>query len=157
MSKKRNIIGIFSLCIVLFGGNCLIVSATKDAKMAEQDYIAEYTEFTDIPACIRSESGVVLYLTTIERIDGIYRTVYQDESAVQGSDDSSAAPCVIVTVEKEIVNTYSKYEDIPEHVSYQEYHDDFETWINGTLDLEKAELKGSHWWATYKGTLFGNK
>lgn len=150
MKSKRNSIVTSGLCIALILGNCLAVSANAKNK----NITVEYAEYADIQESVQSESGETVVLTYVEKAGSIYQAVYQDADAIEGSDDSGAAPLAVVTIEKTVVKTYASFDDIPTSIYYTEYT--LDAWYGGYLSLQEAEKTGSIWHATYSGDLAGN-
>lgn len=151
MESRKNLVIISGLCVALIFGNCLAVSAnTQNEKIA-----VEYAEYDDIQESYQPESGKAMVLTYVEKVGGIYQAVYQDASITE--EDPGAAPQTEVSIEKTLVKPYSSFEEIEETLYYEEYVNEFGTWMKGYLSLEKAEKVGSFWYATYSGTLVGSK
>lgn len=150
MKSKRKWIVTSGLCIALILGNCLAVSANAKNK----NITVEYEEYADIQESVQSESGETVILTYVEKVGSVYQAVYQDADAIEGSDDSGAAPLAVVTIEKTVVNTYASFDDIPTSIYYKEYT--LDTWFRGDLFLQKVEKIGSIWHATFSGNLVGN-
>lgn len=150
MESRKNLVIISGLCIALIFGNCLAVSAnTQSEKIA-----VEYAEYDDIQESFQLESGKVMVLTYVEKAGSIYQAVYQDACIIE--EDPGGTPQSEVSIEKTLVKPYSSFDEIEETLYYEEYIDDFGTWMKGYLSLEKAEKVGSFWYATYSGTLVGS-
>ncbi len=150
MKIRKNPVMISGLCIALIFGNCLAVSAhTKNEKIT-----VEYAEFDEIQESVPSESGKAAVLTYVEKVGGIYQAIYQDASTME--EDPGATPQTEVSIEKTVVKPYSSFDEMEETLYYEQYVDDFNTWMDGYLSLDKAEKVGSFWYATYSGTLVGS-
>ena len=154
MRYKKNLVIALGLCMVFIFGNCLNVSA--NAKSERSGIMVEYAEYADVQESIPSESGETVYLTAVEKVDGIYRAVYQDAASIRDSGDSAGSPQTAVSTEKKVVSIYFDFDDISETIYYEEYADGFNTWMNGCLSLQKAEKTSAYWYATYEGLLTGN-
>ena len=154
MCFKKNLVIVLGLCAAFVFGSCLEVNA--GAKSEGSGIMVEYAEYADVQESILSESGETVFLTAVEKVDGIYQAVYQDAASIRDSGDSAVSPQMVVSTEKTVVNTYSNFEDIPEMIYYEEYVNGFNTWMHGYLHVKKTELIGSYWHATYEGKLTGS-
>ena len=79
---------------------------------------------------------------------------FGDANTVQA--DTGAAPCIIVSYEKEVRRQYAFFDSIPEHISYSEYSEEWHGYFSGTLWLDHyIDTADGYWFAWYYGTLTG--
>lgn len=149
--KHKLIIAIFTLSISFVLSNSFEIEAHADGK----NTTIEYEDRSNILENIQTENGVSMSLSSVEQNGGIYQAVYCSSDAFQKPSEQSISPHIIVSSEKKVIKTYSTFDEIPSSISYEEYNNNYNIWMSGTLFLKKAERLGSGWTATYEGTLMG--
>lgn len=148
MRQKKLLVVTLVLSVLVIFNNGLGVNAAEDS--------VKYDNYKDISVTIQSETGDTMYLSSVEKIGDAYQAIYQDTDTLQTSANSPESARIIVHVEKEVTKDYISFDAIPTSIYYEEYNDEYQTWLKGTLSLYKAERSGSYWKATFKGTLSGN-
>lgn len=77
-----------------------------------------------------------------------------DRETVQA--DAEVTPRIIFSYDKVVCQKYAHYENIPDHISYSEYSDEWHGYFSGTLWLDHiVETADHYWYAWYQGTLTG--
>lgn len=70
--------------------------------------------------------------------------------------NAEVTPRIIVSYEKEVRQKYAYFDNIPEHISYSEYSDEWHGYFSGTLWLDHyVETADHYWFAWFYGTLTG--
>ena len=77
-----------------------------------------------------------------------------DTDTVQA--DTGITPRIIVSYDKEVGQKYAYYDNIPDHISYSEYSDEWHGYFSGTLWLDHiVRTSDGYWYAWFYGTLTG--
>lgn len=102
--------------------------------------------------------SILLLLSLVLMLNTV--TVFAAESASNDTETSSAdtgaSPRIIVSYEKEVVQKYAYFDNIPDHISYSEYSDEWHGYFSGTLWLLNiTETADHYWYAWFRGTLTG--
>ncbi|MCI6732916.1 MAG: hypothetical protein MR487_11470 [Lachnospiraceae bacterium] len=97
-------------------------------------------------------TAMVLTLNTV--------TAFAAESGSGDTDtiqtDTGTTPRIIFSYEKEVRKRYAHFDDIPEHISYSEYSEEWHGYFSGTLWLDHYIETADHFWfAWFYGTLTG--
>lgn len=142
------------LCALAILTNGIVVNAEENE--TGSGTVVEYGSYEEVAESIQSESGDKIYLCSVEEVGDVFRAVYQDAELQQSSDGATISPRIVVSVEKEVIRSYSTFEQIPYTISYEEYNSQYNTWMKGTLYLKKAEQLATSWTAYYRGSLAGN-
>lgn len=142
-----------AICLSILMGTGMTVWAVENG----QEKVVEYSDFSEIQECISTDDDTEMYLVSVENMSGIWQTVYLDEAGLENySDMNEPSPHIVVNIEKTVVNIYDSFGAIPETLRYEEYNDDYSTWMKGTLTLQSVEQYGARWKAVYKGLLQGH-
>ena len=77
-----------------------------------------------------------------------------DADTVQA--DTGVTPRIIFSYPKEVCQKYAYYDNIPDHISYSEYSEEWHGYFSGTLWLDHATDTADHYWyAWFQGILTG--
>lgn len=153
--KKWLLTFVISAFVLLAAG----LGVNAEEKQTESEMTVEYESFNDILEEVQTETGDMLYLSSIEAVDGIYLALYLDSETLQETIEAegySVSPRIVVSVEKEVVVYYNSFDEIPDTMFYEEFNDGYRTWMKGTLNLISVDKSGSGYRVVYRGSLVGH-
>ncbi|MCL2254365.1 MAG: hypothetical protein FWC09_07955 [Lachnospiraceae bacterium] len=151
-NKKYFVLSMTLITTLLMSINVFAFDNTK----VRDNYSVEYHDYADIEETIKSETGIEMYLYSIERIKDTFHAGYSPADAQRMTANQEISTRIIVSVNKTVINNYSSFESVPSTISYSEYNDSYKTWMSGTLHLQKAERLAGSWTATFSGTIIGH-